>query len=450
MRPTLAFVAAVALIGCKKDKCDPNDPEACKDGLVCEEVEGDEPHCFGPVTIEGEVHDLTDESAIEGARVVALDANNAPSTAVAITDADGAYALRVPTKRDEEGQPLRSDVTLRADADGYLTFPSGVRQPLPIDISASTEDDDGNWVLANASTTIGLIPVAEGAGTGIIAGSVERPADGQGVLVVAEIGGVGRTAIADVDGSYAIYNVEPGTHDVTAYALGVVYEAETASVSNDQTATVDLVLGGGEGGTVSGNVQIVNAPGGSSTSIILVVESTFDDLLIRGETPPGLRAGGVSGDYTIEGVPPGRFVVLGAFENDGLVRDPDTSIGGTAIQHIDVTEGATTTVEGFKITGALAVTSPGAQGPEAVTSAPTLAWEDDSSEDQYHVEVFDAYGDLAWEQTTDGYSGDDPAIPYAGPLEAGMYYQFRVTSLKDGVPISRTEDLKGVFWYDAP
>mgnify|MGYP003512945731 CR=1 FL=1 len=30
-------------------------------------------------------------------------------------------------------------------------------------------------------------------------------------------------------------------------------------------------------------------------------------------------------------------------------------------------------------------------------------------------------------------------------LEAGMIYQFRATSIKDGVPISSTEDLKGVF-----
>lgn len=228
----------------------------------------------------------------------------------------------------------------------------------------------------------------------------------------------------------------------------MVYESATADVTDGETSTVDLSLVNGGGGTVSGNVQIVNASGGSSTSVILVLESTFDDLLLRGETPPGLRAGGVSGDYAIEGVPPGRWVVLGAFENDGLVRDPDTSIGGTEIQHISVTDGGTTTVEGFKITGALDVTSPGANAPEAVTEAPALQWIDDSSEDFYELEVFDAYGDLVWEHTEDRHTGDDPSVPYAGPLERGMYYQFRVTSIKDGVPISRTEDLKGVFWYD--
>jgi hypothetical protein len=37
---------------------------------------------------------------------------------------------------------------------------------------------------------------------------------------------------------------------------------------------------------------------------------------------------------------------------------------------------------------------------------------------------------------------------YGGPaLTPGMYYRFRATSWKDGSPISRTEDLRGVFVY---
>jgi hypothetical protein len=40
------------------------------------------------------------------------------------------------------------------------------------------------------------------------------------------------------------------------------------------------------------------------------------------------------------GVPDGKYVALAAFENDGLVRDPDTSIGGTQIVHLTVS-GAT-------------------------------------------------------------------------------------------------------------
>jgi hypothetical protein len=37
-------------------------------------------------------------------------------------------------------------------------------------------------------------------------------------------------------------------------------------------------------------------------------------------------------------------------------------------------------------------------------------------------------------------------VVYGGPaLEGGMIYQFRATSLKGGVPIASTEDLRGVF-----
>ncbi|MBW2735350.1 MAG: hypothetical protein JRH20_23445 [Deltaproteobacteria bacterium] len=57
-------------------------------------------------------------------------------------------------------------------------------------------------------------------------------------------------------------------------------------------------------------------------------ESTFDALQKRGESPAGLRAGDVASDFSIENVPPGDYVVLAAFENDDLVRDPDESIGG--------------------------------------------------------------------------------------------------------------------------
>ncbi len=61
-------------------------------------------------------------------------------------------------------------------------------------------------------------------------------------------------------------------------------------------------------------------------------------------------------------------VVLAAFENDGLVRDPDTSIGGTTIVHIEVMAGQTQVdlAESFKVTGALDVVSPGADTIEIV------------------------------------------------------------------------------------
>jgi hypothetical protein len=139
--------------------------------------------------------------------------------------------------------------------------------------------------------------------------------------------------------------------------------------------------------------------------VVLVPVSVFNDNLLRGPVPFGLRAPDpgldpdVSGAFTIFGVPAGTYKVLAAFENDFLVRDPDTSIGGTELQEITVESGRDQTIaEGFKITGALDVVGPGAEVPEVVSGTPTFVFADDSSEDGYIVRVFDVFGEVMWEK----------------------------------------------------
>jgi hypothetical protein len=49
--------------------------------------------------------------------------------------------------------------------------------------------------------------------------------------------------------------------------------------------------------------------------------------------------------------------------------------------------------------------------------------------------------------------GSTVSVDYGGPLEPGMYYQFRATSWRQAGnnppgPISNTEDLRGVFYVD--
>jgi hypothetical protein len=424
----------------EKPECSATTGEGCDPGFVCEEVEGGKAACFAPLIVSGRVFDLSNDAAIEGARVVARDANGAAVSSVAVSDGDGHYELRVPAKRVSGGGIAASSVTLRADASGFLTFPKAPRVALPIDLSeASGEPPE----LASTLTDVGLIPLGAG-DRGTISGSVLAEHPG-GTLVVA--GGV--TGLADSQGDYAVFNVPVGTQSVEGYLPGVNLESESVEVAaNDEVTGVDLDVVSDATATVSGNVQIVNAPGGSETSVVLVVESTFDETMVRGEAPPGLRVGEVSGAWSIENVPNGRYVALAAFENDDLVRDPDTSIGGTEIVHVEVTGADVSLSDGFKVTGALAVESPGATEPEIVTMPFDLSWEDDSSEDSYDVQVFDALGAVTWEQTgIMGPRGSAPVVvTYAGPpLEPGMFYQFRAVSIKDGVPISATEDLKGVF-----
>lgn len=407
-----------------------------------------------PLVLRGSVVDLSDDSPVGNARVVALDANGSMVSTVAETDADGDYEVQL-----VEGT---ESVTLRADAAGYQTFPSGLRQALPVDTTAPQEIEGKN-VVESTQTTVGLIPLPEGSGTGSISGHAQVPDGSPGVLIVAETGSpaTGTSALADREGNFKIFNLPAGTYSVKAYAKGANFDPADVAVEAGENAEVNLSINDEAPATLQGSVQIVNAPGGSATSVILVVESTFNSTLVRGETPPGLRAPAlgtdpdITGAFTIEGIPAGRYVVLAAFENDGLVRDPDTCISGTDILHQEFSAGETVTLSsGFKITGALAVLDPGADTPEAVTTdTPTFSWEDDSSEESYHIAVVDSFGNLAWETDIPGVSGSNPSVTYAGdPLTPGMFYQFRVTSSRtsgeDTCEISQTEDLRGVFYRE--
>ncbi|WP_437680799.1 hypothetical protein [Sorangium sp. So ce131] len=441
------FCASVGM-GCgggdeESQSCSLSAQTGCAATQVCEEVEGAEPACFEPVTLRGRVVDSLDDKAIAGARVLARDANDAVISRVAVTKEDGTYELVVPARRDASGAPVKADVTLRADALAYETFPKAPRVALPIDLATAAGQPPS---IASAATEIALLPLPDSADLGAVSGVVRADTPG-GTLVVAG----GATGAADLDGTYTIFNVPSGEVTVKGYAAGLALDTATATVSaGAETKGVDLHETGEATSVVSGKVEIVNAPGGSATSVILVVADTFDATAARGETPRGLRQGNVSGVFSIDGVPDGEYVILAAFENDALVRDPDTSIGGTEIVRITVAGAELPVQESFKVTGALAVVSPGASTLEEVSGTPTFVFEDDSSEDLYGVALFDALGKKIWENTevprVNG--SEDVSVAYDGPaLMPGMIYQFRATSWKDGAAISQTEDLKGVFLY---
>ncbi len=430
----------------EKKACGLTDNSGCDPGLVCEQVAGGEPACFAPIVVKGRVFDALDESAIAGANVIARDANEVAVSPVAISDAMGNYSLRIPLERNADGSITGTDhdVTLRADALGYLTFPKAPRTALPVDLDTRTGDPPS---VQNAATDIALIPLDDASGLGSVSGTIQSDNPG-GTLVLAG----GATGLADRDGSYTVFNVPAGEVEVSGYAVGVNLETRTATVTAaENTAGINLGVLSAATAVVDGSVSLVNPGDGDETSVILVLEDTFQENVARGEAPPGLRAFPVKGAFSIPGVPDGRYVILAAFENDRLVRDPDTSIGGTEIVHIAVSGADVAAGDGFKVTGALAVISPGASEIETVSGTPTFSWEDDSSEDTYTVVVYDALGNLVWEEEgIVGPGGSDPAtVDYGGPdLEPGMIYQFRATSIKDGVPISSTEDLLGVFIYE--
>jgi hypothetical protein len=460
------------------DDTDP-DGEYCAGDLACERVADTEEHvCAAPVEIRGLVYDAISESAIEGAHVAALDEAGSPVTDVAVTDAAGNYVLTVPAARDADGEIAGSlRWTLIADAIDYQAFPGAVRPSIPVNAqdvvvepvtnADGEQNDDDNapvvGVIDNASTEVALIPLGDAGGVTVSGHVGEEGDEYGGVLVVAEGGTIpAPSAIADASGNYTLFNVPTGSTTIRGYRVNLELEPEAVDVGSEDL-TVDLTVRSAEHddlARVTGSVNIVNAAGGSLTSVVLVPVSVYIETLERGPVPAGLRAPtppdapSISSAFEISGVPSGTYKVLAAFENDLLVRDPDESIGGTSIQEITVDFGANLAVDAsFKVTQALAVESPGADAPEYVSSAPTFVWEDDSSEDGYELVVYDALGELVWEDLEIPNVTGNKTVEraYDGPaLQDGMYYQFRVTSVKDGTYISRTEDLRGVFVFGTP
>ena len=443
------------------DSCQPAASGSdCREGLSCDPLaDGSGNVCGAPLTLRGKVEDAASGAAINGARVIALNAEGTPVGDVAQSDSDGAYQLSVPALRNPDGSiSEQSSWKLVVAAQGYQIFPAGPRPAVPISGQQASGDPA---VIDAANTQVALLSLPDASALDRqIAGKLGGSAAG-GTLVVAEGGPVPAPyGIAARDGSFVIFNVPAGEFEIAAYRQGAEFERTRADTRAGSTS--DLALNAREStlAPVTGNVNIVNAPGGSKTSVVLVPESVFDSTLERGPVPLGLRAPkppelpSISGAFTIEGVPQGKYVVLAAFENDQLVRDPDASIGGTDLQHVDMAGSSVSMAESFKITEQLAIVGPGAEQPEAVSGTPVFRWADDSSEDRYELELYSALGDLIWsDRAIPGVSGSSTVErTYAGPaLAPGMIYQFRVTSFRDkrgvATAISRSEDLRGVFSY---
>lgn len=474
------FLLFAIAVGCSSNNsggCNPADASSCPSGQVCEQVSGRGTVCAAPLQLSGKVFDLANPTpGISGARVVALDASWAALAPAATTGTGGQYTIAIPATRNPDGSPTGS-VTLRADAAGYQTFPSGLRQAIPVALSTATLTS-GKYQVATA-TNIGLMALPAGNYAAVHGTVTASPAKG-GALVVAvpTAGGASVSGFAGQGGAYYVYNLPvaaSGTTDWTVrpYAKGANYVSSVAqpvALASGDDKPVDFTIGSTVPYTLTGGLLFTgqNKPASAVTSVILAVKSTYDPLLHRGEAPPGLRDGYATGSgFTISGVPDGDYMVLAAFENDGWVQD--TGQGSTGYYEVVISGGALTAVflDGalqsnqsiaFKVTGAVSLATPFTGTYDSVpwpasSSTPTFDWVAYPSTDHYDIQVIDQLGNVACQKTgiltTDPTSFTWNATDCYGAANAapGTWYQFIVKAYQTGGALaSRNEDLKGVFY----
>ncbi len=463
MKFSSILAALLAFAGCTPSgpqTCKLTDPTTCTNGLVCERVKDKgNPYCFQPLMLQGTVKVLGATTPISGAEVSAVDVNGVPAGAIAHSDSAGAWSLRVETERsDDKGTPIFRTVMLRAAAQDFQAFPSGVRNSLPIDTSTAKAQAEGKpLILANSLTDLALAALSDAEkGNKGVSGTVEL-ATGQSALVVLE-GARTYSTPTDGAGAFHLFNVAPGSYKAQAYSKGSNFTAvDVIAVAGSDTTGVALKKSTVSTATMTGSVSLVGGANGAGTSVVMAIESTFIEVLARGDLVSGLRApetGGptLTGSYSISGIPDGKYVVLAAFENDGNVRDPDPNISGTQLAHVTVSNGVASVNPSFKVTGAIETVSPGASDTiEEIAGTPTFTWKPYSSAKTYDLVVFSSSGVKVWGNPAVldvKNAAGNIAVAYGGlvPLKPGLIYQWRATALGNaGNPISLTEDLKGLF-----
>lgn len=442
-------------VGCSSD-CTVGDPTSCDPGLVCEPIgNAGTVDCMPPVELRGRVFDLSTGIGLGGAIIHAVDLGGFPTGELTVSGSDGAFTLRVPlVRKDGTGAPEPAQVTLVAEAQGYRTFPGRLRPAVPIDTGGATEaKSDQPWVLEVPTAQLGLAPMPAGqTNWPHMAGTVQFGSDQSVPLIVAEANGQAfGSTVADGFGQFVLFNLQPGTYSLRIYSQYATYvSADGIGVDVGRSAD-GLAIGRVDAplATIQGNVSFPS--GGGPTSVLLVPKSTYDSNTGRAVISPGLRAPGpgnapnVTSTFSIPGVPDGDYLVLPAYENDGLVRSPSPGTGGTDVQEEVVVNGipSPSALQAFQAVDAVQIVSPGAgDAVDVVSATPTLSWISYPSAASYDLKVFDEQGNVAFQATpaaSDTQVAVTPALPRA-------IYQWRITAVNgSGQAISRSEELRGVF-----
>lgn len=297
-----------------------------------------------------------------------------------------------------------------------------------------------SFTLAEAQTTevrvlmdprTGAQPVAS------IRGNVTRDGSPVAGALVTAIGVRSYAGYTDDAGDYVIPGLDVGSYIVRARMSGAEGTALPGVnvMAGADAEDVDLRLTSLAGVTVSGMIA-----GGTGTSSVVLLEPQ------TGRIVPGLSTLATLGDrYAIDGVPPGTYEVLGAYERDAWVMDPeaireDGGLPEITVDDSDVTLdfGVAPTIDGVMPVGT------------SSSATPLFTWAPVANADYYVPELRDASGRVVW-------GGFDAAgrwtvraigterLGYNGPaLTEGLLYTFRVfAAMQDPVVPSNFDLLAG-------
>ena len=437
-----------------KPSCE--DDDGCDGDYLCETVVDETLlGCFPPIKVNGYVFNMDADISepVEGAFVVGMLSGSGISSDRITTDSAGNYSILLRLKRDNRALPANEDALhLSVSAMNFEAYPGLLRPSLPITFDDVYCSETGCFV-HSGFTSVGLYPLDDSVVRYSITGKISE--EKGGVLVIAEcVAAPCPTTYSDKEGAFSILNVPVGSYSVKAYTAGQNYATAAVEVVDKDINTVLLELNDSPLSTLSGSINIVNAPGGSMSSVVLMPAVTFIESFAKGMIAPGLRAPdpgtapNITGDYTITGIPDGDYFVLAAFENDWLVRDPDPNIAGTQVLKVTfpgASDNYDITIGNFKITEAIEIIFPGADKPEQIFENPTFSWKRDASATHYIVTVYSSQGVTVWEQRVEKTADEILTLLYDGTPFRG-FYQWVVVSYKTDAPISMSEDLKGIFF----
>jgi len=434
------FVVALAACGSDEPACILDTNANCPETLQCETVAGsDQPICVPPLVVVGNVfQSALAKPRVSGARVLLVDEQGVAVAPAGISDFAGRFELRARAPRNQDLRPLTARRGLRLEASGFQVYPAAYRPAPSIDLADATLTVRGDrFALTSDATQVALIPAPSG-GTSTVSGRIALPDTAEPVLVVAEpqdASDGGGVSLADSTGAFNVFGLLPGTYLVRGVSLGRTFRVRSITLNVGERGTVDdLTAEAGVGVRVIGGVSLVGGP----TTASLAVAETFDPAAPTAEIVPGTqRSLPSAGSFTVEGVPPGRYVVLAGFGIDGFQR---------AFTSIEVAA-SDVTVPPLTLAPALPILSPGANGPEALAVRPTIAWQAAGATD-YHVEVSDGRGVVIWDRFM---PGSATSVAYDGSFTPGGFYQAHVTARDGaGMPLSRTDELRGVFYLPLP